>query len=161
VKADHILNPTVIDIEMQSLAQRQDYYLKLNRWIAEADIVVCEISYPSTLNIGHEVSLALGRGKPTIALYQKGREPGVLQGISNEKLISLEYSMTDLKNVLSYGIEESKHQIDARFTLLFPRNIVEYLDEISNTIGTSRSEHIRELLLKEMKKNKQMRKKKI
>lgn len=85
----------------------------------------------------------------------------MLQGISSEKLILLEYSTQDLESVLSYGIEESKNQIDARFTLLFPPNIVKYLDNLSNKTGTSRSEHIRELLLKEMKKKKLLRGKKI
>lgn len=155
------MNSTIIDIEAQSLLQRQEYYSNLNKWISETDIVVCEISYPSTSNIGHEVSLALGKGKPTIALYQKNREPGVLQGISSEKLILLEYSIQDLESVLSYGIEESKNQIDARFTLIFPPNIVRYLDNLSNQTGISRSEHIRELLLKEMKKKKFLREKKV
>ena len=99
VKADHILYPTVEDLDRQTLTQRVGYYKDLDRWIKQSDLVVCEVSYPSTLNIGHEVSLALDKGKPVLALYQKNREPGVLLGISSEKLILMEYSENDLEKI--------------------------------------------------------------
>ena len=35
--------------------------------ISKADIVVVEISFPSTVNVGHELSLAMEKGKPVVA----------------------------------------------------------------------------------------------
>jgi len=73
VRADHILKTKQGELDAQSASERSIYYEKLNKWISNADLVVGEVSYPSTINIGHEISLALDKGKPVLALYQKGK----------------------------------------------------------------------------------------
>jgi hypothetical protein len=56
VRADHILKTKQVDLDVQSATERSIYYDKLNKWISSADLVVGEVSYPSTINIGHEIS---------------------------------------------------------------------------------------------------------
>lgn len=160
VKADHILDASVGQLEHQSATQRTTYYQRLNQWINSSDVIVCEVSYPSTLNIGHEVSLALDKGKPIVALYQKNREPGVLQGISSEKFQLLEYSDEDLKGVLQYGLEEATGQIDVRFNFFISPEIQQYLDWVAKYKRTPRAVYLRELLEKDMGENKDWKKQK-
>ena len=160
VKSDHIMDTLAIDLEKQSASQRQAYYQQMKKWISSAEAVVCELSYPSTINIGHEVSLALDMGKPIVGLYQKGREPGVLQGLASEKFILLEYSENELKNVIEYGLEEATSQIDVRFNFFVSPEIQQYLDWIAKYKRTPRAVYLRELLERDMKENKDWKKQK-
>lgn len=160
VKFDHILGHAPGDLETQTTSERQNYYQRLRKWISYCDVVVCEVSYPSTLSIGHEVSLALDMGKPVIALYQKKREPGVLQGVNSEKFILLEYDEKDLISVLEYGIEESEQQIDVRFNFFVSPRIQQYLDWVAKYKRTPRAVYLRELLERDMKENKDWKKQK-
>ena len=152
VKADHILYPTVEDLDRQTLTQRVGYYKDLDRWIKQSDLVVCEVSYPSTLNIGHEVSLALDKGKPVLALYQKNREPGVLLGISSEKLILMEYSENDLEKIAKEGLSEANQKMDVRFNFFISPRIGAYLDWISKNQKTPRAVYLRRLIEEDMAK---------
>ena len=115
VRADHILKTKQHELDAQPASERSIYYDKLNKWISAADLVVGEVSYPSTINIGHEISLALDKGKPVLALYQKGRAPGVLQGIKSERFMLIEYTYSELKKMLDYGLDEAINQVDVRF----------------------------------------------
>jgi len=47
---------------------RSNYHQVL-KWISAADLVVPEISFPSGLDVGHQITIALERGKPVICLY--------------------------------------------------------------------------------------------
>lgn len=153
VKADHILFPTIEDLDRQTMTERMSYYKKLDQWISQSDLVVCEVSYPSTLNIGHEVSLALDKGKPVLALYKKNREPGVLVGISSERLILMEYSDNDLEKVTKEGLSEASDQMDVRFNFFISPRIGTYLDWISKNKKTPRAVYLRKLIEEDMSKS--------
>jgi hypothetical protein len=133
--------------------ERVEYYSELKKRIGKADVVMAEVSFPSTINIGHEVSLALDLGKPTIAIYQKGREPGILQGIHTEKFLLLEYENDDLESVLEYGIEEAQQRMDVRFNFFISPQIGNYLDVVSKKKKLPRAVYLRRLIEEDMKKN--------
>lgn len=155
VQSNHILGTSATNLGKQTVSEKTDYYQKLSKWIASSDIVVCEVSYPSTINIGHEVSLALDKGKPIVALYQKGREPGILQGVSSESFILLEYSNeTQIINVLKQGLEDAKEQMDVRFNFFISPKIGVYLDWVSKNKKIPRAVYLRKLIEEDMKKNK-------
>lgn len=154
----HTINAPVLDLTVeylnnQSKADRAKYYKKLKKLISRVDVVVGEVSYPSTINIGHEVTLALDAGKPIVALYQKGREPGVLQGIDSDKFVLLEYGNGDLKQVLEYGLEEAQEQMDVRFNFFVSPQIGNYLDEIAKKKRVPRAVYLRRLIEADMKKH--------
>lgn len=155
VRSEHILKTEPISLDGQSAMERSSYYAKLNKWLAEADLVVCEVSYPSTINIGHEVSLALDKGKPVLALYQQGRNPGVLQGIKSDRFLLVEYTEQDLDNTLDYGLEEAADQVDVRFNFFISPAIGRYLDWVSKKRRIPRAVYLRRLIEKEMKENKE------
>ena len=153
VKADHILKTTKEELDKKTAPERTSFYKELNRFITASDVVVAEVSFPSTINIGHEVSLALDKGKPIIALYQPGREPGVLQGIHSDRFILLEYTLTDLKTVLEYGLEEAAAQIDIRFNFFVSPEIASYLDYVAKKRKLPRAVYLRRLIEEDMAKN--------
>lgn len=153
VRADHILKAKQGDLDVQSASELSIYYEKLHKWISVADLIVGEVSYPSTINIGHEISLALDKGKPVLALYQKGRAPGVLQGIKSERFMLVEYTINDLQKTLEYGLEEAINQADVRFNFFISPQIGRYLDWISQQKRIPRAVYLRKLIEEEMKSN--------
>lgn len=155
VRSDHILKAKQVDLDAQSASERSIYYDKLNKWMSAADLIVAEVSYPSTINIGHEVSLALDKGKPVLALYQKGRAPGVLQGIKSERFMLVEYTIGDLKRTLEYGLEESLAQVDVRFNFFISPAIGRFLDWVSKKKRLPRAVYLRRLIEEDMRANKE------
>ncbi|MFZ2199534.1 MAG: nucleoside 2-deoxyribosyltransferase [Microgenomates group bacterium] len=153
VHADHILKTQLVDLDSHTASERSTFYEKLNKWMSSADLVVCEVSYPSTINIGHEVSLALDKGKPVLALYQKGRAPGVLQGIKSDRFMLIEYTLNDLKDTVVYGLEEAMAQVDVRFNFFISPQIGKYLDWVSQKKRIPRAVYLRKLIEEEMKGN--------
>src|SRR3990167_2838450 len=108
VQADHILKAELEVREHQDDEQKVNYYRNFLKSVGVSDIVVAEASYPSTVHIGHEISIALGKGKPVIVLYLKGKEPIFLKGITNDKLLMVEYTLETLESELKYVLEEAK-----------------------------------------------------
>lgn len=154
VQYEHILAREVKDLEVQTLAERKEYYHKLNKWLSSCDAVVCEISYPSTINIGHELTLALDKDKPVLALYQQDREPGILQGIDSDKLILTDYTIDKIESVIKYGLDEITDKIDVRFNFFISPRIGHYLDWISKKKRLPRAVYLRKLIEEDMKRNK-------
>jgi len=154
VRADHILKTKQHELDAQPASERSIYYDKLNKWISAADLVVGEVSYPSTINIGHEISLALDKGKPVLALYQKGRAPGVLQGIKSERFMLIEYTYSELKKMLDYGLDEAINQVDVRFNFFISPQIGRYLDWVAQKKRVPRAVFLRKLIENEMQTDK-------
>jgi hypothetical protein len=152
---DFSLKRNRMDFDSWTPQKRADYYSTLKKRINRSEVVLAEVSFPSTINIGHEVSLALDLGKPTIAIYQKGREPGILQGIDSEKFVLLEYGEDDLKSVLEYGIEEAQQRMDVRFNFFVSPQISNYLDAIAKKKKLPRAVYLRRLIEEDMKNNKE------
>lgn len=151
---DHVLISTKDKIDVLTVKERVEYHRKMSKTIASCDMSVCEVSFPSTISIGHEVTLALDKGKPVVALYQKEKEPGVLQGIKSDRFILVEYSKNDLKEVIEYGIDEASEKIDVRFNFFISPKINRFLDVIAKNKRIPRAVYLRRLIEKDMKKNK-------
>jgi len=72
--------------------QRTEYYQTVMNWIEACDVLICEVSFPSTLHIGHELTVALQKNKLVIAFYKKGKEPSFFLGLKDRRLVWIEYS---------------------------------------------------------------------
>ncbi|HAP37346.1 hypothetical protein A2574_03230 [Candidatus Shapirobacteria bacterium RIFOXYD1_FULL_38_32] len=136
-------------------SERVDYYKRVLKWIDKSNLVVAEASFPSTLSIGHEITLASEKGKPVIVLYMKGRDPSFLLGLKSEKVIWVEYNDNNLKEVLTEALVKAKDQSDVRFNFFVSPKILNYLDWIAKKRMTPRSVFLRDLIEKEMKKDKE------
>lgn len=136
-------------------ANREKWYKESIKEIQKSDLVVVEISYPSTANVGHELTYALEIGKPVIALYHKDRDPVFLRGREDEKLLLIAYGDRDLEDVLDDGLEFATSVQDVRFNFFISPQIGRYLDWVSKNKRIPRAVYLRRLIENDMKENKE------
>ncbi len=135
--------------------ERMDYYKKVLKWIASCDVVVAEVSFPSTLHIGHEITLALEKGKPVLGLYREGYEPSFFLGLQDEKLVWVKYTDNSLAEDIKYAMELISEKIDTRFNFFISPKIGAYLDWVSKKRRVPRAVYLRRLIEEDMKKNRE------
>lgn len=134
---------------------RVDSYRKFLRWLSSCDQAVIEASFPSTLHIGHEISIALEKGKPVIVLYQKGKQPFFLAGIQSDKFTLIEYTtVDDIPPKLLSAIEKNEEIADTRFNFYISPEIGKYLDWVAKTKKLPRAVFLRDLLERQMRADK-------
>lgn len=136
---------------------RKNLYRSMLKNMDNSDFCVFEASYPSTLHIGHEITLAMGKSKPVIVLYTKDHEPILFKGIPNGKIIWIEYNDDSLEKQLNEAIERSKKEIDVRFNFFVSPKILAYLDWVAQKRMVPRSVFLRDLIEREMKKDKEFK----
>lgn len=157
VQSAHVLGVDKKKLSEVNDKYRIDYYKRLIKWISEADFVVAEVSHGS-ISIGHEISLALEKGKNVIALTTNdNRGPAILLAIKSDKLQMIKYNVESLHLILDKAIQKARLKTDIRFNFFISPEINEYLDWFSRVKRLPRAVYIRELLEKEMAKNKQYR----
>ncbi len=148
----HSINMKYGEVKKETPEETELYVKKMQSWIKKADIVVFENTYLG-FGCGFESALALKYGKQVILLYKPNgnNTPFPARGINMDQLQVLTYNDKTLKEILKYALEYASEQIDKRFTLLMPNDIMIFLDEIAGK-GESRSEFIRNLIRERMKK---------
>jgi len=138
--------------------KKKELYKKMENGMDKSDICVFEASYPSTIHIGHEITLASTKGKPSAVFYVKGREPILFKGLDNKKIIWVEYGgKEDIKQKVIDAVEECRKLIDVRFNFFVSPKILAYLDWVAKTKKLPRAVFLRELIEKEMRKDKEFR----
>lgn len=100
VQHEHITNTSLEKIKKDTRKEQLDYYKKFLERINKADIIVAEGSYPSTINIGHELTVALSKNKPVILFYQEDRNFFFLQGLKSQNLFLVDYTEENLERVV-------------------------------------------------------------
>ncbi len=139
--------------EQDSTTKTNQWYSEWSKYIKESDFVIVEGSYPSTIYIGFETGMILWRGKPVVLLYKTAHDPVFINNLQSPRLIKSEYDDTNLEEVLDWCLEEVKELSNRRFTFFISPEIENFLDEVVNQNGTTRSEFIRGLIEKEMFKS--------
>jgi hypothetical protein len=150
---EHITKLNLKDVKARTPEEVRAFYHQVNKWMNEVDVVVVEASYPSTLNVGHEVTLALEKGRPTIVFYSKGRDTLFLKGLQSDKLIQVEYEEDELAETVKTAIDYAKDQADTRFNFFISPKHVAYLDWIAKNKRLPRSVYLRRLIEKDMANN--------
>lgn len=140
-------------LEKEVGIDKEKWYKQSIKEVQKADLVVVEISYPSTANVGHELTYALEIGKPVIAIYHKDREPIFLRGREDEKLLLFEYAENDLENVLEAALEYATDIQDVRFNFFISPAIGRYLDWVSKNKRIPRAVYLRKLIEEDMRNN--------
>jgi hypothetical protein len=108
--------------------------------------MVTEASFPSTMNVGHEISLGLERGKVVIVLYEKGHTPALFYGLNSDKLMLVEYTRDNLEEVLLDAVTFARENTDARFNFFIAPRHIAYLDWVAKTRRIPRSVYLRQLI---------------
>lgn len=155
VQHEQISKSTMESIKDNSPEERDQYYKKVLRWMNQADIVVIEASFPSSLNIGHEITLSLDKGKPVVVLYKKGFDSIFLNGLHSDKLFLVEYTDENIVETVKDSIDYAKDQSDTRFNFFLPPSLMSYMDWIAEKRKVPRSVYLRELIERDREKNRE------
>jgi hypothetical protein len=158
----HTVHQDTLDVTLdeainKSATQRQLYYQKVLRWMYQADFVVLEVSFPSTLHIGHELSLALERSKPVIAMYTTDAEPSFFLGLHDERIFWTAYQPGNARIPLKRAIAQAKALTRTKLNLDLPSRDIHYLNWMSEHDGSSKTAIIRRLIEQSRKVNTEYR----
>lgn len=149
---EKVLSEYTLDVTNLSSREIKEWYKEWLVYVGEADLAIVEGSYPSTIHIGFELGLILSRGKPVILLFEAGKEPVLINQLFSSRLIKSEYSEHNIEEVIDWCLEEAEKIANRRFTFYISPEIDTYLDKVVDKGLVSRSEYIRNLIKKEMKK---------
>lgn len=153
VFADHVLNNDFSNVVAETKSDAQKSYHKLLGDIKKSDVVVAEVSAQS-LSVGHELTEAMTLNKPLVVLYTGKNRPGLLFGSMYDKMQIIQYDKDDLRNKLIKAIEEAMKHADVRFNFFVSPKILNYLDWVAQKRMIPRSVFLRNLIEREMKKDK-------
>lgn len=151
VQSDHIMAISMDHIKETTEESSLDYYKKVVKWISKSDIVIAEMSFPSTINVGHEVTMALEQNKTVLAFHEKGHESIFLKGMNDENFIYLEYDNSNLEKVVEDGLDYADKRQLKRFNLMLEPDLLNYLNKVSKKKRKPKSVYIRDLIKKDMK----------
>ena len=156
VFADHILNFNADSLGTQTKEEAKKNYDRVLSEIKKADIFVAEVSTQS-LSVGHELTEAMTLSKPMVILYTGEHLPGLLLGSVYDKMQIVQYTPENLKDKLSAAVEEAMRHADVRFNFFVSPKILAYLDFIAQKRMIPRSVFLRNLIEREMKKDKEFK----
>lgn len=137
-------------------SERIEHYKRTMEAVKKAEMVIIEVSQHS-MSMGYIVNKALEIGKPVIALYKKGFEPYFFSGIEDPKLQIVEYEEAGVESALDGAIEKTRNLVDVRFNFFVSPQILAYLDFVAKERMIPRSVFLRDLIEKEMKKDKKFK----
>lgn len=153
------LNCEHMDDEIFTL-NRVSYYSELNKGgkklhmdlvsrkmnaIYDSQICIFEVSAQS-LSIGLQIQKSLDLHKPTLVIYMQDNIPYFLEGLSNEKLVILDYRPNNIKEVLENGLKLAFAKKDNRFNFYISMEHLTYLEEASKAKNITKSTYLRNLL---------------
>jgi hypothetical protein len=152
INAEHVIKHSSDYLYARDVADdiNKDYLESIKR-IQSCDVMICEISFPSSIVVGHFLTRALQLGKPVLGLYHESTTPALLRGWELERFRIAGYNTSSLEDVIDFELKELASLPDQRFTMLMPGDIAGYLDELSEQ-GINRSEYIRNLIRKDREK---------
>lgn len=152
---EHTLKMPIEKYETMTDTDRVNNYKEILNWVDRCDFAVVEASFPSTLHMGHEISLILEKSKPVVVMYKKGFEPTMLRAMKDERIIWAEYTgVGELEKVLVEAMEKAKKTEDVRFNFFVSPKILAYLDFVAQKRMIPRSVFLRDLIEKEIKRDK-------
>ena len=133
--------------------ETEDHFKNTERAIKKADICIFEASTTS-MSIGFLASQVLNLGKPVVVLSQNQDSLFIFRSIKSKQIITLVYNHQNLEIKLKEAINWATSLTNLRLNLFIPRNLMAYLDWVTKDVGMNKSEYIRTLIEKEVKKKK-------
>lgn len=123
--------------------------------IKEADVVIAEITYPS-IGVGQQITLALSRKIPVVAIYQQNKPQAsrFALGMKSPYLILKKYEKGNIDMILKESIDEVIKERFVKFNFISTKEINDYLEEKSASLNVSKSQHLRRIVREWMARNK-------
>ncbi|MBU3935721.1 hypothetical protein KJ909_03550 [Patescibacteria group bacterium] len=136
--------------------ERTDRFKKWMNYVRKSEVVVVEVSGHS-MTLGYVIGKALELNKPVVALCKEGEESYFVSGINNSKLQVVKYKEETVEEVLKGAMKKAKSMVDVRFNFFVSPAILTYLDWVAQHKMIPRSVFLRELIEKQMKKEKEFK----
>lgn len=146
----------VRDLKNESLKFKRENYEQAIKSVKKAELVVIEVSGHS-MSGGYLISQALSMNKPVIALYESNSKPVFIAGIPDNRLFLVEYNENNVEEVLKKALKRVVELIDVRFNFFVSPKILTYLDWVSQKRMIPKSVFLRNLIEKEIKKEKEFK----
>jgi len=127
-------------------AERQVFYRRFVQQVNKCDMVIAEVSYPSSINIGYRISIAIEKNKPVLALHAKDKASPFLDGNTADRFLYEEYSPTTIRKTIERAINFAEQHTDARFNFFISPRHINFLDFISRKRKIPKSVYLRELI---------------
>jgi len=153
VTSDHIINTEETAINLETKEQRLKFQKKLESWVDEADFMVVESTFPS-ISVGYEISLAVHKGKPVLALFSQGDPPSLIFNNEEEKIVCEKYSDKDLEEIVTDFLNYVQGGSDTRFTFFVSSEIASYLSKMAKKMKVPKSVYLRYLIQQDIRKTK-------
>jgi len=119
------------------------HYEAIRQGIHLADVVIIEMSHED-IQLGHEMSLALGEKKPVLAL---SIHENFSKKIHSDYLFGAKYTQKTLTPVIQDFLVRARQMRQAkRFNMFLYPSQVEYLEKAAKQYGVNVSEYIRRLI---------------
>ena len=133
--------------------ERVEHFKNTMDSVKKSDVVVVEVSEHS-MSMGYIVNKALEASKPVIAIYLEGKDPYFFSGIEDPKLLILSYTKLNFEQKIKEAFKRIKDLSDVRFNFFVSPKILNYLDWVAQKRMIPRSVFLRNLIEREMKKEK-------
>ncbi|NMB57248.1 hypothetical protein GYA19_04940 [Candidatus Beckwithbacteria bacterium] len=159
INSDFILNFDIHKAKKEDQNYFLDFNRQLNRAVKKTDLFVIDVTIP-TINLGGLITYALSINKMVIVTFGNNsvKDQYFTQTFDcHHQMIILEYSnLEELEIKLPKAVKEIQDNIDVRFNFFIDSHIVNYLNKICREKKISKSCYLRELIEKDMKKNKKL-----
>jgi hypothetical protein len=106
------------------------------------------------MSAGYLIAQALEMNKPVIALYKADVKPIFIGGIVDQKLFLVEYNNENVEEVIKTTLKKVAALVDVRFNFFVSPKILTYLDWVTQKRMIPKSVFLRNLIEREMKKEK-------
>jgi len=123
--------------------------------IGRSDIVIIEISNYS-FSQGFQAAIAINQKKPLLLISRTPIKKHAISGYKSKLLTTAEYKTEEDLDVIikQFIVDNTIATKDLRFNMFIDRPIYNYLRSVSYESGKNKSEIIRELIEREIKKQK-------
>jgi hypothetical protein len=159
VKNGHELTRDWLDEGLENFTQKlsvdyDEMYDDIMASILYADIGVVEGTLRG-LSTGHQITIALQRGKPILFLKEKGQDSEqllMLRGAHSDLIHEFEYeNKKEIPKIIKSFFDSQKKGKRIRFNLVLTQKEHQYIDWASYMYNRSKTEIIRELINSRMK----------
>jgi len=141
------------NLSIKDLDEHQSQTMKA---IRDSEVCVFEVSIHS-LSVGYLTNYALENGKVVIVMSQNEEPWNLFKSIKSDKLLTVEYKRSNIKEKLEDAFRKAQENSDVRFNFFVSPKILNYLDWVAKKRMEPRSVFLRKLIEKEMKKDKEFK----
>ncbi len=154
-KGHHVVtsNQTLDELIPMSYVEREAVFTDFYHKLLDCDLILAECTLQST-QVGFGLAFLRSRGKPIIILSMKAVNEMQTKGevYSNEENLAVyEYAKDDMKSTVNEALSSMESHLDKRFTIIFPANLMNKLEDVSRKQKLPKAVYIRQLIEEDLK----------